>query len=87
MELYKTFGFALTPFVVLGLIGFQYYVLTQSFDFQINQISNSQLIGFVVIVFFAIICMGLALEWWVHYFYGKYAREIRKVIDELKEEE
>jgi hypothetical protein len=30
--------------------------------------------------------MGLALEWWVQYFYGKYAKEIRKVIDELKEE-
>ncbi|CAD0001205.1 MULTISPECIES: hypothetical protein [Flavobacterium] len=86
MELYKTFGFALTPFVVLGLIGFQYYVLTKSSDFQINQISNSQLIGFIVLVFFSIICMGLALEWWVHRFYGKYAKEIRKVIDELKEE-
>ncbi|CAD0001945.1 hypothetical protein [Flavobacterium chungangense] len=86
MELYKTFGFALTPFVVLGLIGFQYYVLTKSSDFQINQISNTQLIGFILLVFFSMICMGLALEWWVHRFYGKYAKEIRKVIDELKEE-
>jgi len=25
-------------------------------------------------------------EWWVHFFYGKYAKEIRKVLDELKEE-
>ncbi|WP_163409286.1 hypothetical protein [Flavobacterium ajazii] len=86
MELYKTFGFALTPFVVMGLIGFQYYLLSQSSDFEINQISNSQLIAFIVLIFFSIICMGAALEWWVHHFYGKYAKEIKKLIDELKEE-
>lgn len=85
MELYKTFGFALTPFIVLGLVGFQ-YITSQSTAFNINEINNSVLLGFVLIIFFTIISMGLALEWWVHHFYGKYAKEIRKVIDQLKEE-
>ncbi len=86
MELYKTFGFALTPFMVLFLIGYLYTEFAKSPDFQITNFTNPQLIGLFTIVAFCILFMGLALEWWVHYFYGKYAKEIKKVIDELKEE-
>lgn len=86
MELYKTFGFALTPFMVLFLIGYLYTEFAKSPDFQVNNFTNPQLIGLFTIVAFCILFMGLALEWWVHYFYGKYAKEIKKVIDELKEE-
>jgi len=86
MELYKTFGFALTPFMVLFLIGYLYTEFAKSPDFQVNNFTNPQLIGLFTIVAFSILFMGLALEWWVHYFYGKYAKEIKKVIDELKEE-
>lgn len=86
MELYKTFGFALTPFMVLFLIGYLYAEFTKSPNFQVSNFTNPQLIGLFVIVAFSILFMGLALEWWVHHFYGKYAKEIKKVIDELKEE-
>ena len=84
MELYKTFGFALIPFVILYLLGFMYY---KNPDFFAKGISSTPfLITTFSIVVFSILSMGLALEWWVHYFYGKYAKEIRKVIDQLKEE-
>ena len=86
MELYKTFGFALTPFMVLFLIGYLYTEFAKSPDFQVTSFTNPQLIGLFTIVAFCILFMGLALEWWVHKFYGKYAKEIKKVIDELKEE-
>jgi len=86
MELYKTFGFALTPFIVLFLIGFLYNDFSQDPGFQMTNFSNSQLISVFTICTFSILFMGLALEWWVQYFYGKYAKEIKKVIDELKEE-
>ena len=85
MELYKTFGFALTPFLVLYLLGFYFYALSKtqlSFNYEF---SNGQLLGFFAIVVFAVLTVGLSLEWWVHKFYGKYATEIKKVIDELKE--
>ena len=82
MELYKTFGFALTPFLVLFTIGAAYFLNP---DLQIGTISNSYLLGLVIVVAISILCMGLVLEWWVHFFYGKYAREIRKVLDQLKE--
>jgi hypothetical protein len=86
MELYKTFGFALTPFMILFLIGYLYTQFAKSPDFQVTNFTNAQLIGLFTIVAFCILFMGLALEWWVHKFYGKYAKEIKKVIDELKEE-
>jgi len=85
MELYKTFGFALTPFLVLYLLGFYFYALSKtqlSFNYEF---SNGQLLGFFAIVVFTVLTMGLSLEWWVHKFYGKYATEIKKVIDELRE--
>lgn len=83
MELYKTFGFALTPFVILFLIGFLYFQLPKTSNLFT---SNSHLVSLFLGVIFTILFMGISLEWWVHHFYGKYAKELRKVLDELKEE-
>lgn len=84
MELYKTFGFALIPFLILFLLGLMYYETPAFFAKGLN--STPFLVTTFSIVIFSILFMGLALEWWVHYFYGKYAKEMRKVIDQLKEE-
>lgn len=84
MELYKTFGLALTPFVILFLMGLLYLKMPDFF--QTGFQNHSLLIAILSIVLFSMLFMGIALEWWVHYFYGKYAREMRKVIDQLKEE-
>ncbi|MBP4138040.1 hypothetical protein [Flavobacterium geliluteum] len=86
MELYKTFGFALTPFLVLFLVVFVYYKASKSANFSMLQFSNAEIISVFSVVVFTILFMGLVLEWWVHFFYGKYAKEIKKVIDQLKEE-
>ena len=85
MELYKTFGFALTPFMVLFIVGVGYYEMSKNQDVVLSNLQNSHFIGLFIVVTIFILFMGLALEWWVQYFYGKYAKEIRKVIDELKE--
>lgn len=86
METYKTFGFALTPFLTLYFIGFCYYRFSKIPGFLSGEFSNFQLFGIFSLVVLTVLLMGIALEWWVHKFYGKYAKEIRKVIDELKEE-
>ncbi|KIO50562.1 hypothetical protein [Flavobacterium hibernum] len=86
MELYKTFGFALTPFLILYLIGFLYLKFSNAPSFLSNDFTNYQLGALFSIVVFTMLFMGIALEWWVHKFYGKFAKEIKKVIDELKEE-
>lgn len=86
MELYKTFGFALVPFLILYLVGFYFYAFLKIPGFFDHEFTSGQLITFFFIVVFCVLFMGISLEWWVHKFYGKYAKEIRKVIDELKEE-
>jgi len=86
MELYKTFGFALTPFLILYLIGFLYLKFSDTPGFLSNDFTNFQLGALFSIVVFTMLFMGIALEWWVYKFYGKFAKEIKKVIDELKEE-
>ena len=83
MELYKTFTFALTPFVILFLVGVLYFTLPNGATFFTDS-TNS--ITLFLSVLFSMLFMGVALEWWVHYYYGKYAKEIRTVLDELKEE-
>lgn len=86
MELYKTFGFALVPFLILYLTGICYYSFSKIPGFFDHGFTNGQLISFFAIVVFTVLSMGISLEWWVHKFYGKSAKEIKKVIDELKEE-
>ncbi|SNS01437.1 hypothetical protein [Flavobacterium sp. ov086] len=86
MELYKTFGFALVPFLILYLMGFMYLEFSKIPGFLSKDFTNFQLGAIFSIVVFSVLFMGITLEWWVHKFYGKYAREIKKVIDELKEE-
>ena len=84
MELYKTFGFALVPFIIMLLFGIFYNEIPEFLNNGFS--SNAFLATTVSIVVFSILYIGFALEWWVHHFYGKYAKEMRKVIDELKEE-
>ena len=84
MELYKTFGFSLTPFLVIYLLGFYFYGISKTSSLLNHEFSNGQLFGFFAIVVFTILSMGVSLEWWVQKFYGKYAKEIKKEIEKLK---
>lgn len=86
MELYKTFGFALTPFIVLFTVGFLFYQLPNAGGLLSGDINNMALAILFFSVITSILTMGLALEWWVKFFYGKYADELKKVINALKEE-
>ena len=86
MELYKTFGFALTPFMILFLIGFLYVEFSKTPGFLATEFSTTQIVSLFSIVVFCMLSMGVALEWWVNSFYGKHAKEIKTVIDTLKEE-
>lgn len=83
MELYKTFGFALMPFMILFLVGVLYFTLPNAATLFTD--STNSIVLFVSVLF-SMLFMGVASEWWVHFFYGKYAKEIRTVLDELKEE-
>ncbi|GLB52938.1 hypothetical protein NBRC110019_19780 [Neptunitalea chrysea] len=85
MELYKTFGFALSPFLILFLLGYYYNNVFGLTILDIEQLSELHITILFVVVAVTILLTGVLLEWWVHFFYGKYAKEIKAVIDDLKE--
>jgi hypothetical protein len=85
MELYKTFSFALIPFLILFLLGSTFYNNPKTTELLNGNLETKVLVIVMTIVIFCILFMAIAAEWWVHKFYGKYAKEIRKVLDELKE--
>jgi hypothetical protein len=87
MELYKSFCYSLVPFVIvfLGMIYVNNYNLEQFADL-LDKKPGDFFVGFLLGVFVgATVSIAFVTEWWVNYFYGKYAKEIRKVLDELKE--
>ncbi|MDO8316386.1 MAG: hypothetical protein Q7T12_02570, partial [Flavobacterium sp.] len=78
--------FALSPFIVLFFVGFTVYLVSTKPGMQISDLSNTFLVATFVVISLTILFVGLMAEWWVYFFYGKYAKQIKKVIDELKEE-
>jgi hypothetical protein len=85
MELYKTFTFSLLPFFILYFVGYIYYKIPKFADLLTGQMQQNKLLILLLILIFTIIVIGLATELWVQSLYGKYAKQIRKVLDELKE--
>lgn len=85
MELYKTFNFALTPFVIIYILGSVFYNEPKTFQFIEGNLDTGIIIAVLITLIFSILSIAVVAEYWVHYFYGKYAKEIRKILNELKE--
>ncbi|KQB41106.1 hypothetical protein [Flavobacterium aquidurense] len=86
MQLYKTFTFVLAPFLMIYLAGYLFFKNHESIEILNGNFENGKLLVKVAILVITILLIGVFTEWWVSFYYGKYAREIKKVIDELKEE-
>lgn len=87
MELYKSFTYSIVPFalVFVAMIVFKDHS-QEIVDVILNKKSGDFILGGLFGMFVGVmISVGFMTEWWVNYFYGKYAKEIRKIIDELKE--
>lgn len=87
MEMYKSFTYSVMPFA----LAFAAMIILKDnsqeiTDVILNKKSGDFILGGLFGMFVGVmISIGFITEWWVNYFYGKYAKEIRKVIDELKE--
>ena len=87
MEMYKSFTYSVMPFA----LAFAAMIILKDnsqeiTDVILNKKSGDFILGGLFGMFVGVmISVGFITEWWVNYFYGKYAKEIRKVIDELKE--
>jgi len=88
MELYKSFSYSLVPFALAfaGMISMSDYSMEQFTAF-LNKKSGDYFIATILGIFVGMtLSIAFMTEWWVNHFYGKYAKDIRKIIDELKEE-
>lgn len=85
MELYKTFTFALLPFFILYAVGYIFHKVPKFTQLINGEIEQSNLAIVLVIIIVAILSIGFFTELWVQSLYGKYAKQIKKVLDELKE--
>jgi len=89
MERYKSFGFLLLPFDIIW-IGLYLYnkILFRNITFEslFDSLSNNViLIGIISIVIF-IAVMIMSINERINNYYGKYTKQIRNILDELKEE-
>jgi RNAse (barnase) inhibitor barstar len=88
MELYKSYTYSLMPFALIfvGMIHLSSHMVEIK-DFILNQESANFFLWIMLTSFVSMmVTIAFVTEWWVNHFYGKYAKEIRKVLDELKEE-
>ncbi|MBL7767951.1 MAG: hypothetical protein JNK20_03210 [Flavipsychrobacter sp.] len=84
MEAYKSFSFLLVPFAMIAalLIVFNRRLLKYP-DKQLMEAGDWIVIPVVLVLMTVFIIW--ATNWWVEKYYGKHAKQIRKLLDELKE--
>ena len=87
MELYKSFTYSLIPFLLV----FPIIYIVSEFPSLTEKIITDGVINYsflsVIICAFiiSVLLIGLITDLWVNYYYDKYAKQIRSLLDELKE--
>jgi hypothetical protein len=84
-EMYKSLSYLLFPFflVIGGIIG--YTTRTKELPEEPLFTGDMDWIILSVLSIFFTMMIIAATNWWVNHFYGKHAKRIRKILDELKE--
>lgn len=85
IEMYKSFSFLLLPFIIFitGII--IYAERLQKINSGGEGWDGSEVVFFLPYAIIITLIMVLVTNWWVNRFYGKYAKRIRKILDELKD--
>lgn len=87
IEMYKSFAYLLAPFSILLSAILIFGIDKKGVLDKLENITNTNM--FIFFIFFSalILLVAIITNWWVNYFYGKYARQIKNVLDQLKDEE
>ncbi|MBC7937640.1 MAG: hypothetical protein H7Y86_20005 [Rhizobacter sp.] len=85
MERYKSFGFLLLPFIFIFL-GFIEFGNVKNGRLNLTILLNRHAWLFTGLIAFIAVSYIFIIVAWVKSFYGKYALQIKGVLDELKEE-
>ena len=85
IEMYKSFAYLLAPFSILLSAILIFGLNKNGMLNKLATLTNTNM--FILFVYFSglIILVTLITNWWVNYYYGKYAKQIKNVLDELKE--
>ena len=86
IETYKSFSYILMPFSILFCAILIFGQDTQNFLNKLGTITNANMIAFFVLFSAIVILITVMTNWWVNYYYGKYVKQIKNVLDELKDE-
>lgn len=85
VEMYRSFNYAIIPVLLL----YQVMVIISLPPVKAAAFTSRQtyfIIIFSITFLFFIGIMMVFVEWWIKYFYGNYLTQIRKILDELREE-
>jgi hypothetical protein len=83
IEMYKSFSYSLVPFILI-FIGI---VALNLKKFENVSLHTPQVVLVASgLYIFIMVVMGLATVSWIKYFYGRYIRQIKGLLDQLKEE-
>ncbi|HEY1163542.1 MAG TPA: hypothetical protein VGE90_00210 [Chitinophaga sp.] len=85
IEMYRSFNYSIIPLILL----YQVMLLMNQPPVKAAAFANRQtyfiIIFSITFLFFTAISMAF-VELWTRYFYGNYLKQVKKVLDELKEE-
>lgn len=86
IEMYKSFAYLLTPISILLSAILIFGLDKKGFLNKLAATTNTDMVTFFIFFSAIIILVALITNWWVNYYYGKYAKQIKNLLDELKEE-
>ncbi|SEK48843.1 hypothetical protein SAMN04488505_101291 [Chitinophaga rupis] len=85
IEMYKSFNYSIIPLIMLYLV----MIVLDLDHFTTTPVTPHKkmviIISFVITFIVAVIVVIVLVEWWVSYAYGKYLRQVGKLLDELRE--
>ncbi len=84
MEMYRSFSFLLTPMILVTTVLISFNSKLHQGLLTIEKLP-SQWMAVLVMMIAVVPLILLTVNWWINYFYGRYAKQIRKLLDELKE--
>lgn len=85
IEMYKSFNYSIIPLIMLYLV-MVILDLDHLAAAPVTPHKKMVIIISFVVTFIAMVVVVIALvEWWVGCFYGKYLRQVGKLLDELRE--
>jgi hypothetical protein len=87
IEMYKSYAYTLIPFALIVLVMYMVSRQDEKFKliFQATRDHQMMAIAISVVFIIGIVSIMVITEYWVKTYYGKYLKQIKKVLDEFKE--